>query len=79
MGEKGVDLGGAHVVRMALIVKQDEAAGPIYAEGLLGRILPCGRSNPARGCYAMFEANGIAHTFGKLSASLIESFFAMCA
>ena len=30
VGEKGVDLGGAHVVRMALIVKNDKAAGPIY-------------------------------------------------
>ena len=39
------------------------------------RIVRCDRSSSATEYYVMFEANGIAHTFDKLSASLVEEFF----
>jgi len=48
VGEKGIDLSGAHVFRMALIVKEDEAAGPIHV-GFF------------RAVGVVFEADGIAY------------------
>ncbi len=46
----------AHVLWVALLVEEDVALDPIHAEGLLGRFVRCGRSSPARGCYAMLGA-----------------------
>jgi hypothetical protein len=34
----------------------DVVLDPIHAEDLLGRFIRCGRSSPARGCYAMLGA-----------------------
>jgi len=48
VGEKDVDLGSAHVFRMALIVKKDEAARPIYVVFF-------------RAVGVVFEMDGIPH------------------
>jgi len=48
VSEKGLDLGGSHLGRMTLVVKEDEAADPVHV-GLFG----------ANGI--VFEVDSVAH------------------
>jgi len=62
VGKEGSDFGGAHLCRVAFVMEEDVAFGPIQV-GFFGAV------------GVMFEANDIAHTFDKLSAGLVEYFF----
>ena len=62
MGEEGLDLFDAHVFGMTFIVKKDVTFDPVFV-GLFGAV------------GVVLGLKGVAHTFDKLSASLVKQFF----